>query len=201
MDVVGNCSPRTICGSGLIDATAVLLDLGVIDATGRFTEPSALRVTLPSAIVSRITKTDEQLSFILYKGANENERDVVLTQRDIRQLQLAKAAILAGIKILMQKLDIADADIEQIFLAGAFGNCIRPESTLRIGLLPAGDTPYPVHIPSLLYTYNIILAAYQCLGSKDANHYAVPCCSVVVLNQRGVYNLDVEIGRLRRRDG
>jgi len=140
MDVIGNCPPRTICGSGLIDAAAVLLDLGVIDATGRFAEPSALRETLPDAVVSRITKTDEQKSFILYRAANVNERDVVLTQRDIRQLQLAKGAVLAGIKILMKKLDIADADIEQIFLAGAFGNCIRPESTLRIGLLPAGDT-------------------------------------------------------------
>jgi uncharacterized 2Fe-2S/4Fe-4S cluster protein (DUF4445 family) len=140
LDVIGNCPPRTICGSGLIDAAAVLLDLGIIDATGRFVEPSVLRETLPGAIVSRIAKTEEQISFILYKAANKNERDVVLTQRDIRQLQLAKAAIFAGIKILMQKLDIADADIEQIFLAGAFGNCIRPESTLRIGLLPAGDT-------------------------------------------------------------
>lgn len=140
LDVIGNCPPRTICGSGLIDTAAVLLDLGIIDATGRFVEPSALRETLPGAIVSRISKTEEQISFILYKAANENERDVVLTQRDIRQLQLAKGAIFAGIKILMQKLDITDADIEQIFLAGAFGNCIRPESTLRIGLLPASDT-------------------------------------------------------------
>ena len=140
LDVIGNCPPRTICGSGLIDAVAVLLDLGVIDATGRFAEPDLLRETLPLAIVSRITKTNEQLSFILHKAADESRRDVVLTQRDIRQLQLAKAAIRAGIKILMRKLDIEDADIEQIFLAGAFGNCIRPESALRIGLLPTSDT-------------------------------------------------------------
>jgi uncharacterized 2Fe-2S/4Fe-4S cluster protein (DUF4445 family) len=140
LDVIGNCEPRTICGSGLIDAVAVLLDLGVVDATGRFNEPYILKDTLPAAIVSRIIKTNEQLSFVLHKAGDEKERDVILTQRDIRQLQLAKAAILAGIKILMQKLDAADADIEQIFLAGAFGNCIRPESALRIGLLPAGDT-------------------------------------------------------------
>jgi uncharacterized 2Fe-2S/4Fe-4S cluster protein (DUF4445 family) len=140
MDVIGNCPPLTICGSGLIDTVAVMLDFGVIDATGRINGPDILKDTLPSAIVSRIIKTNEQLSFVLHKAVNENERDIVLTQRDIRQLQLAKAAILAGIKILMKKLDIRDADIEQIFLAGAFGNCIRPESALRIGLLPAGDT-------------------------------------------------------------
>ncbi len=140
LDVIGNCPPRTICGSGLIDTVAVLLDLGVIDATGRINEPDILKDTSSSPIVSRIIKTNEQLSFVLHKAADESRRDIVLTQRDIRQLQLAKAAILAGIKILMRKLDIADADIEQIFLAGAFGNCIRPESALRIGLLPAGDT-------------------------------------------------------------
>ena len=140
LDVIGNCPPRSICGSGLIDTVAVMLDLGVIDATGRFTEPDSLKDTLPSAIVSRIGKTDEQLSFVLHRAANENERHVVLTQRDIRQLQLAKAAIRAGINILMRKLDISDSDLEQIFLAGAFGNCIRPESALRIGLFPKSDT-------------------------------------------------------------
>ena len=62
---------------------------------------------------------------------------MVLTQQDIRQTQLAKAAIRAGIRLLQKKIGIEDADIEQIFLAGAFGNYIRAESALRIGLLPA----------------------------------------------------------------
>ncbi|MBN2180865.1 MAG: DUF4445 domain-containing protein [Sedimentisphaerales bacterium] len=140
LDVIGNCTPHSICGSGLIDAAAVLLDLGIIDTTGRFAEPDRLKDVLPTAIVSRIMKLDGQLGFTLYRNINENQYGVIITQRDIRQIQLAKAAIRAGIKILMRKLDIADADIEQIFLAGAFGNYIRPESALRIGLLPTGDT-------------------------------------------------------------
>jgi uncharacterized 2Fe-2S/4Fe-4S cluster protein (DUF4445 family) len=140
LDVIGNSPARTICGSGLIDAVAVLLNFGIIDATGRFIEPDVLRDTLPAAVISRITKTDNQLGFVLSKTAADHEHDVILTQRDIRQVQLAKAAIQAGIKILVRKLGLADADIEQIFLAGAFGNYIRPESALRIGLLPAGDT-------------------------------------------------------------
>ncbi len=140
LDVIGNCPPRSICGSGLIDAVAVLLDLGIIDVTGRFNQPGTLRDMLPPAIISRIIKHNEQLSFILSGAANVSERIVVLTQKDIRQMQLAKAAIQAGIKILMRKLGIKDADIEQIFLAGAFGNYIRPKSALQIGLLPAGNT-------------------------------------------------------------
>jgi uncharacterized 2Fe-2S/4Fe-4S cluster protein (DUF4445 family) len=140
LDVIGNRPPHSICGSGLIDAVAVLLDLGIIDTTGRLAEPNMLKSTLPSTIVSRIIKTDNQFGFILYKAASDKERDVILTQRDIRQVQLAKAAIQAGIKILIRKLDITDADVEQIFLAGAFGNYIRPESALHIGLLPTVDT-------------------------------------------------------------
>ena len=61
---------------------------------------------------------------------------MILTQRDIREVQLAKAAILAGIRILMNKLGLADADIDRVLLAGAFGNYIRPASAVRIGLLP-----------------------------------------------------------------
>lgn len=140
LDVIGNQQPRSICGSGLIDAVAVLLDLGIIDTSGRFSEPDNLHDTLPPAIISRIIKVDNQICFILSKSTDNNCCDVILTQRDIRQVQLAKAAIRAGIEILIRKLDIKEDGIEQIFLAGAFGNYIRPESALRIGLLPASDT-------------------------------------------------------------
>ncbi len=140
LDVIGDCPPHSICGSGLIDAVSVLLDFGIVDVTGRFNQPDTLRNMLPPAIISRIIKKDNQLGFILSRAINDNERDIVLTQRDIRQVQLAKAAIRAGIRILIKKLDITEADVEQIFLAGAFGNYIRPESALHIGLLPTGDT-------------------------------------------------------------
>jgi uncharacterized 2Fe-2S/4Fe-4S cluster protein (DUF4445 family) len=60
----------------------------------------------------------------------------LLTQRDIREVQLAKAAIRAGIRILMNRLSMTDQDIDRVLLAGAFGNYIRPSSAIRIGLLP-----------------------------------------------------------------
>ncbi len=129
LDVIGNCPPHSICGSGLIDALAVLLDLGIIDKTGRFTKPEKLSTNLPPAILSRIIQQNGQPAFRL---ADE----VILTQQDIREVQLAKAAIRAGIKLLQKKINLEDDDIKRILLAGAFGNYIRRESALRIGLLP-----------------------------------------------------------------
>ena len=117
--------PRSICGSGLIDAVAILLDLGIIDRTGRFASPA----NLPPAISSRITQQNGQPAFRLAEK-------VTLTQKDIREVQLAKAAIRAGVKLLQKKIGIEDDDIKQVLLAGAFGNYIRRESALRIGLLP-----------------------------------------------------------------
>ena len=134
LDVIGNCPPRSICGSGLIDAVAVMLDLGVIDATGRFADPESLGDKLPPAIVSRIRREHGEPAFILAENADADT--VFLTQKDIRQVQLAKGAIRAGTKILLRKLGLADADLAHILLAGAFGNYIRAESALRIGLLP-----------------------------------------------------------------
>jgi uncharacterized 2Fe-2S/4Fe-4S cluster protein (DUF4445 family) len=137
LDVIGDCPPRSICGSGLIDAVAVMLDLGIIDATGRFVELPELKGKLPPAIFSRVVEQDGQPAFVLAGAATGDERQVFLTQRDIRQMQLAKGAIRAGIRLLQQRAGLRDGDIEHVLLAGAFGNYIRPLSALRIGLLPA----------------------------------------------------------------
>ncbi len=136
LDVIGGIVPRSICGSGLIDAVAVLLELGVLDATGRFVSPAGLPKNLPTAVASRLCECDGQPAFRLARDDGTGQADVLLTQKDIREMQLAKAAILAGIRILMNKLGMADRDIERVLLAGAFGNYIRPASAVRIGLLP-----------------------------------------------------------------
>jgi uncharacterized 2Fe-2S/4Fe-4S cluster protein (DUF4445 family) len=106
-DVLGNTEARGICGSGLVDAAAVGLDLGAIRATGRF----------------RSGDTWE-----LCPG-------VELTQTDIRQLQLAKGAIAAGIRLLLDRWGASFADIDRLYLAGAFGNYVNRISAQRIGLL------------------------------------------------------------------
>ena len=137
LDVIGGCPARSVCGSGLIDAVAVLLDLGIVDRTGRFASPGTLEGKLPPAIVSRIIEQGGQPAFVLDERQATSNEQLCLTQQDIRQVQLAKAAIRAGIKLLEKKVGLEDNDIKQILLAGAFGNYIRPESVLRIGLLPA----------------------------------------------------------------
>jgi len=128
IDVIGEVPARSICGSGLIDAVAVMLELGVIDKTGRFAEPD----NLPPAVAARITEANGQPAFTLAEG----NAPVILTQRDIRETQLAKAAIRAGIKLLQKKLGVEDDDIRHIYLAGAFGNYISPANAKRLSLLP-----------------------------------------------------------------
>lgn len=137
LDIIGDRPARSICGSGLIDAVAVMLDLGVIDRTGRFVEPQELRAKLPPAIFSRIFEYEGQPAFRLAGTASEEQGHVFLTQADIRQMQLAKGAIRAGIRLVQQRLGLQDGDIRHVLLAGAFGNYIRSASALKIGLLPA----------------------------------------------------------------
>jgi uncharacterized 2Fe-2S/4Fe-4S cluster protein (DUF4445 family) len=137
LDVIANKTPRTICGSGLIDAVALLVELGIIDETGRFVDPATLKGKVPEKIIARIIEQEEgQYAFVLAHNKGMEEGPVILTQRDLRETQLAKAAIRAGIKLLQQKFGIGDEQIEQVLLAGAFGNYIRRESARTIGLLP-----------------------------------------------------------------
>lgn len=111
-EVLGNCEPTGICGSGILDLVACLLELGYIDESGCLEE-----------------NEDGETVFYLTE-------QVYLTQRDIRQLQLAKAAVRAGIRLLMAKENITFDEIDALHLAGGFGNCLRPESAVRIGMLP-----------------------------------------------------------------
>jgi len=136
LDIIGQSPPRSICGSGLIDAVAVLADLGIVDATGRFVDQRGSGASLPKPIASRVLEHDGQPAFCLAWNERTSQPGIILTQKDIREVQLAKAAIRAGIRILMNRLGMTDSDIDRVLLAGAFGNYIRPSSAVRIGLLP-----------------------------------------------------------------
>ena len=127
-----------ICGSGLIDAVAELLRVGVVEPSGRMlTREEAREKDLPEAIAKLITGEGVNAYFTL---AELDEGDnIILTQSDVREVQLAKGAILAGIQTLMKELDMSAAEIDSIMLAGAFGNYIDKRSALRIGLLPQVD--------------------------------------------------------------
>ncbi|MDI9449527.1 MAG: ASKHA domain-containing protein [Bacillota bacterium] len=137
LGVIASAAPRGICGSGLIDAVAGMLKAGIIDPAGRFVESEPDRARLRPRLRSRLVKNGSGAGFLLAPGRlTATGKDIVITQRDIKELQLAKAAISAGVRILLEEMGIGAESIEQILLAGAFGGHVRKESALAIGLLP-----------------------------------------------------------------
>ncbi|MBJ6726236.1 ASKHA domain-containing protein [Geomesophilobacter sediminis] len=125
LTTVAGAEPVGICGSGLIDLVALLVSCGIIGANGRLLEPA----DLPSGLTARLEQTEGKTSFRL------TER-VHLTQKDVRQVQLAKGAVRAGIELLLQSLDIEAQEVGRVLIAGSFGYHLRAESLLVIGLLP-----------------------------------------------------------------
>ncbi len=131
--VIGEIKPQGICGSGLVDALALLYKLQVIDKDGYLrSRDEARKAGARERICQRIIEIGGERKFLL---ADETY-PVYLTAGDIRQLQLAKGAIAAAIQILLDKADLNVGDLSGIYLAGAFGNYIKTESAIAIGLLP-----------------------------------------------------------------
>ncbi|MEM2273121.1 MAG: ASKHA domain-containing protein [Candidatus Bathyarchaeia archaeon] len=125
---IDDASPRGICGSAVIDAIAEMLKAGIIDAYGAFNR----EIKSP-----RLRSAENGVEFIIAWGHETAiGKDIVITQKDIREIQLAKAAIHAGCMILMEKIGITESDISMLFLAGAFGTYINPESARIIGMYP-----------------------------------------------------------------
>jgi len=132
---ISNAPPRGICGTGLIDSIAEMVRTGVIDYTGRIVNPD--EVDLPDFLRARLIEQESGNDFILVEAERtHNGEHIVLTQRDVREMQLAKGAIRAGIEILLAELGLEAADIDAVYLAGAFGNFIRRSMAKRLGLLP-----------------------------------------------------------------
>jgi len=135
--VIKDVKVRGICGSGLVDLIAELLKLGLINKSGKLIDREECKPELSEEIRKRIIKGPKGNKFLLVKGKEtESGNPTFLTQKDIREVQLAKAAIYAGIKILLKEVNISPEDIQEILLAGAFGNFIDKESAIRIGLIP-----------------------------------------------------------------
>ena len=135
--VIKDGKARGICGSGLIDLIAELIKLGLIDKSGKLIDREECGPHLSREIKKRIINGQKGNKFLLANGKEtENGKPIYLTQRDIREVQLAKAAIFAGIKILLKEVNIPQEDIQKVLLAGAFGNFIDKESAVRIGLIP-----------------------------------------------------------------
>ncbi|MBI2438002.1 MAG: DUF4445 domain-containing protein [Lentisphaerae bacterium] len=137
INVIGNTRPAGLCGSGLIDAVAELLRLGLLDPTGRLRTPAEIPTRAPPALRKRLIEQDGHVDFLLaHKTETASGAPLILTQRDVRELQLASAAIRAGISILLEMEGLQSKDLKRVLLAGAFGNFIRRNHARRIGLLP-----------------------------------------------------------------
>ncbi|MCD4727147.1 MAG: ASKHA domain-containing protein [Pirellulales bacterium] len=160
INVIGNVPPTGICGSGLIDAAAELLRHRLLGCEGRLRTPDQcaplaepvppdvplaepvppdvpLAEPVPPDLAERIVLHDGQVSFLLADEAETaDRRPIVLTQRDIRELQLAAGAIRAGIAILLRRAGLEPKDLELVLIGGGFGNFIRRGNAQRIGLLP-----------------------------------------------------------------
>ncbi len=137
ISVIGGTKPRGICGSGLLDAVAGMFGQGIIDCKGVIPPPDQLPAGAVRYGDNIIKLENGTRAFLLADAAGTaHGRPILITQKDIRELQMAKGAILAGIEVLMERLGIGVDAISEVLLAGAFGNFLEPRSACAIGLIP-----------------------------------------------------------------
>jgi len=134
---IGSEKAIGICGSGIIDTVAVLLKSGLIEFTGRIRDED--EVDDSTAILLKKLKTDKDgPAFVIVKASETGTgEDVIFTQGDIREVQLAKAAISAGILSLLNQAGRSLSEIDHVFIAGGFGSYLSRESAAAIGLIPS----------------------------------------------------------------
>ena len=130
IEVIGGGEPQGICGSAIVDVVAELHSAGILDDSGRIRNNS-----------KRIVDDEKfgRAYIVVDKEESGAGNQILFTQKDVRQVQLAKAAIRTGCALLLEDAEIDVSEIDRILLAGAFGNYIRPSNALSIGLLPNVD--------------------------------------------------------------
>jgi len=140
LEVIGDAAPVGMCGSGLVDAVAQLVSAGLLDHSGRFV-PDERAAEIHPGLATRLVKVGEERVFVLAWRGDDPANAVYLSQRDVRELQFAKASIATGWHILLSELGVTESDISQVLLAGSFGSYLSPASAVRIGLVPRLPLP------------------------------------------------------------
>ncbi len=135
LQVIGDVAPVGMCGSGLVDVVSELVHSGLLDRSGRFIDEDLAAESHPT-LVDRFAKIGKERIFILERRGTTPEDSVFISQRDIRELQFAKASIATGWQILLSDLGVEPGEIQQVLLAGSFGAYLTPLSAVRIGLVP-----------------------------------------------------------------
>jgi uncharacterized 2Fe-2S/4Fe-4S cluster protein (DUF4445 family) len=133
IEVIDGADPTGLCGSGLVDAVSELVRVGLLDSSGRFVEDEVAREIAPT-LAPLLTRVGQERVFVLAGAAEEPA--VYLSQRDVRELQFAKAAISTGWTLLLEELGVAVDDLQQVLLAGSFGSYLSPAAAVQIGLVP-----------------------------------------------------------------
>jgi len=135
--VIGDTEPAGLCGSGLVDAVASLVGVGLLDRSGRFV-PEEQAAALTPGLAGRLTTLGAERVFVLHWRGEPGDvtRSIYLSQRDVRELQFAKAAIATGWNVLLQEAGLGPGAIQQVLLAGSFGSYLSPANAIRLGLVP-----------------------------------------------------------------
>ncbi len=130
IQTLGGTYPKGVCGSGLIDAVAALIELGIVDETGRMNDE------LPEWRERFLSINGQKAFQLVSPQLSERSEGIVLSQRDVRELQLAKGSIRAVTEVLLQVAGLKWNDVSRFIIAGAFGFFVNLKSAQRIGLLP-----------------------------------------------------------------
>jgi len=170
LDVIGGGEPRSICGSGVLDAVAEATRAGLVDASGRIAGGARLDLS----------------------GGND---PVYLSQADLREVQLAKGAVAAAIRILLAEWGAAASDVERVHVTGKFGAAMNPASAVRIGLLP-GIPSGRIRRHGNLALLGAVRATLDPGLFSEAEHFAVNCREVVLSSHPKFEQTFVESMRL-----
>jgi uncharacterized 2Fe-2S/4Fe-4S cluster protein (DUF4445 family) len=163
LSTIGGREPVGICGSGLIDLVAALLDAGVIDHSGRFID------AVGSPFRNRFTAHGDVRAFVV-----DSASGVLLTQKDVRQVQLAIGAVRTGIDLLLEEAGIGHHAVVSVVVAGGFGYHVRAESLARLGLIP------PVWLDRVSFAGNTALAGARMALVNSGVRARVDAVSAVV---------------------
>jgi uncharacterized 2Fe-2S/4Fe-4S cluster protein (DUF4445 family) len=131
---IGGAPPVGMCGSGILDALAQLYQAGVVDARGRMGEH--FRVRRSGGVREFVLVSEEERLVPPNGGAENNGPAITFTQKDVRELQLAKGAMMTGIQVLLTENRLVEEEIDEVIIAGAFGTYIDVASAIAIGMLP-----------------------------------------------------------------
>jgi len=158
-ETLGNVKPVGLCGSAMIDAVAEMFRRGIIDHRGRFNR----QIKTP-----RLRWNKGEVEFVIaWEHETATGKKITVTQKDIREIQLAKAAIYTACSITMKRRNIREKDLDRALVAGSFGNCINPENAKILGLLP------DVSVKKIKFVGNTsISGAKMALLSEDARRKA-----------------------------